>query len=84
MLVKVAQTQLKIDSPAFKELANSVLQASRTQSHYFCFEWWNSSQKSHLLSHSLSSHCFVWYVDDACAGGVYGSGKSAVGESLEK
>eukprot|EP01010_Urceolus_cornutus_P001844 NODE_2417_length_544_cov_138.482828_g1918_i0.p3 GENE.NODE_2417_length_544_cov_138.482828_g1918_i0~~NODE_2417_length_544_cov_138.482828_g1918_i0.p3 ORF type:complete len:144 (+),score=53.34 NODE_2417_length_544_cov_138.482828_g1918_i0:38-469(+) len=30
MLVKVAQTQLKIDSPAFKELASSVLQASLT------------------------------------------------------
>ena len=29
MLVKVAQTQLKIDSPAFKELASSVLQVSR-------------------------------------------------------
>merc|ERR1719183_2899955 len=28
MLVKVAQTQLKIDNPAFKELAASVLQAS--------------------------------------------------------
>merc|ERR1719183_820079 len=30
MLVKVAQTQLKIESPAFKELASSVLQASLT------------------------------------------------------
>eukprot|EP00802_Teleaulax_amphioxeia_P016112 Tamp_16222.p3 GENE.Tamp_16222~~Tamp_16222.p3 ORF type:complete len:150 (+),score=37.92 Tamp_16222:435-884(+) len=30
MLVKVAQTQLKIDNPAFKELAASVLQASLT------------------------------------------------------
>ena len=29
MLVKVAQTQLKVESPAFKELASSVLQASR-------------------------------------------------------
>ena len=28
MLVKVAQTQLKIESLAFKELASSVLQAS--------------------------------------------------------
>ena len=28
MLVKVAQTQLKIESPEFKELASSVLQAS--------------------------------------------------------
>lgn len=33
MLVKVQQTQLKIDSPAFKELANQVLAVSVLACH---------------------------------------------------
>jgi hypothetical protein len=74
MLVKVAQTQLKIDSPAFKELANSVLQASRTNLIIFVLN--DGIAATSLISYRIVCHpIIVRYVDDACAG-VYGSVKS--------